>query len=79
MAVCKSCGATIKWLKTIRGKSMPVDAEPVELEDVDNGSLLVSRLGVTARVGEENKPDPNLEWYITHWATCPDGDQFRRK
>lgn len=29
MATCKSCGAEIIWLKTDRGKNIPVDAETV--------------------------------------------------
>ena len=27
---CKSCGRTVVWLKTLRGKSVPVDADSVE-------------------------------------------------
>lgn len=30
---CKGCGAQIVWFKTTAGKSMPVDAETVELGD----------------------------------------------
>ena len=29
MARCKGCGAEIFWIKTISGKSMPVDEKPV--------------------------------------------------
>jgi hypothetical protein len=28
MATCRSCGQSIVWMKTTRGKSMPVDARP---------------------------------------------------
>lgn len=30
---CRSCGAEIIWLKTDKGKSMPIDAHSVELGD----------------------------------------------
>lgn len=30
---CKGCGADIVWMKTTAGKSMPVDAETVEVGD----------------------------------------------
>ncbi len=28
---CKGCGASIRWIKTTRGKSMPVDPEEVTI------------------------------------------------
>jgi len=27
---CKSCGKAVVWLRTLRGKSMPVNADTVE-------------------------------------------------
>ena len=30
MSKCRTCGKEIVWLKTLRGKSMPVDAETVD-------------------------------------------------
>lgn len=32
---CRSCGADIVWLKTQRGKNIPVDAEDVVDEEVE--------------------------------------------
>lgn len=29
MTYCKACGAPIIWIKTLRGKSMPCNAQPV--------------------------------------------------
>jgi hypothetical protein len=44
VAACKSCGAGIHWIKTAKGKNMPVD------------------------------PDGT-----SHFATCPNADQHRKK
>lgn len=29
MSICRGCGASIDWITTTKGKSMPVDPEPV--------------------------------------------------
>ena len=30
---CKSCGASIVWIKTQKGKNMPCDADAVEYQE----------------------------------------------
>lgn len=56
--ICRSCGADIVWMKTVNGKSIPVDAETVH----DSGAELF---------------DSNF--HVSHFATCPDADKFRKK
>jgi len=34
-SLCRSCGAQIIWFKTDAGKNMPVDAETVEVGDLE--------------------------------------------
>jgi hypothetical protein len=65
-AKCRSCGAYIVWLKTKAGKNMPVDAD--SLDDVD----------LEAEAGEMPLFDPSAG-HISHFATCPNADQHRRK
>ena len=58
MSQCKSCGKAIVWLKTERGKNIPVDADSVSDKE--------------AKIF-----DPDT--MVSHFATCPDADRFRRK
>lgn len=64
---CKSCNAAIIWVKTVNGKTMPLDAEPV------GGTFLVesSQAGMqpTARAVAVRR---------SHFATCPQADQHRK-
>lgn len=79
MATCRSCGAEINWIKTKRGKNMPVDPEEVEWGDAENNDVLVSELGDVVHVSREIRdPHPNLRYYISHFATCPQGDDWRK-
>jgi hypothetical protein len=73
-ATCKSCGAPIRWAKTVSGKSMPVDVEPAANGNVvflDDKTVIVS--GPRARIeGDERR-------YTSHFATCPQASQHRRR
>ena len=72
---CRSCGAPTIRAKTVNGKTMPVDAEPV-----DDGNLHL----------EEGPKSPMpfvfvvtgcqcpREHYVSHFATCPDAGKWRR-
>ena len=75
MSQCKSCGANIKWVKTMRGKNMPVDEDSVGVSDCEDGDLLITESGRTFRVGEQNPPQELL--YVSHWSTCPKADSHR--
>lgn len=77
---CSSCGAPVIWAET-EHKRMPVDAEPVEGGNV---TLFLSTDGrVLATVGNGVQWDlfaEELEGrYVSHFATCPDADRWRRK
>ena len=79
MSNCRSCGAEIIWARTERGKRMPMDAAPVsnhaqsgvfvlrEMENPD-GPLVIAAWGL-----ENTEPH-----YISHFATCPQNDSWRR-
>lgn len=75
MAKCKLCGAEIRWIKTVAGKSMPCDPQPVaykyrlgakERIVTPNGEVLPC-----VTVGPEEKKDGL--GYVPHWATCKGG------
>lgn len=78
---CRACGARILFIKTVKGKSMPVDAEPVSFVPDTNGfAKYVTRDGlvVTGVIPLPGDKDVH-EGYISHFATCPSADAFRKK
>lgn len=89
MSKCKSCGAEIIWIKTKSGKAMPCNPQKISYRtappfpDVDqlcgNGQVLtlITPDGRVAR----GTFDPASEkiGYVSHFATCPAADSFRRR
>ena len=76
-ASCGSCHAEIRWGRTKAGKPIPVDAEPVEDGNLavrlDEGELRTR----VVRLGDPLEPG---EWRGTsHFATCPNADQHRKR
>lgn len=75
---CRSCGEPVFWARTSAGKSMPVDAEPVE-----GGNLaLTTRYDAqgTRFVEYVDPAQATLDAeprYVSHFATCPDSDRWR--
>lgn len=69
---CKSCKATITWVVTANGKRMPIDAEPSFKGNIRLDDRNVAHFGKAAAEMEGPR-------YISHFATCPQGPQHRRK
>lgn len=67
VAKCRSCGASIKWVLTEKGKWMPLDAEPVE-----GGNIAV------LNDGSYVSSDPGGMRYLSHFATCPQASAHRK-
>ena len=68
MSTCTGCGAAIRWTLTASGKRMPVDAKPekrIVLDDV--------------RLGDDPPTARVVDTYVSHFATCPDRDRFRKR
>ena len=67
----KGCGARILWVRTVKGKLLPVD---------DNDVVRVAVFGDQTATWEDLRKRPELaEVLKPHWATCPNADTFRRK
>lgn len=65
---CSGCGAAIRWALTPNGKRMPVDATPekrIVLDDV--------------RTGDDAPLARVIDTYVSHFATCPKANTFRKK
>jgi hypothetical protein len=67
VAHCSSCGAPIEWVKTTKGRNMPLD-----LRSRPNGNVTVREDGraVVGATGSGNR--------VSHFATCPNGPAHRK-
>lgn len=67
MGKCRSCGAEVIWVKTAKGKSMPLEAcAPSE------GNI---RITDNVAVYGQKGSGP----YISHFSTCPQAGDWRKK
>lgn len=77
---CRACGAEIMFIKSVAGKTIPVNAEQIAYQQKAGGSLKV----VTPNgevISGELAGDPQKATgigYISHFATCPEADKFRK-
>lgn len=80
-STCKKCGAQIIWIKTPRGKSMPVDAEPVTYWEKEKarGKVVTPNGEVISCEFTGELQTATGVGFISHWATCPFAENFRQK
>ena len=78
MSICRSCGAQIDWVKTTAGKNMPVEGEHVEYNDAEEGMVLITDGGNVYKVTPD-KHLPSVKGRISHFSTCPNADDWRKK
>lgn len=74
---CSSCGKPMVWVKTVNGKAMPIDAEPVadgNLVLAGDGTVRVLKKGEKGPVGA-GVPGP---YYKSHFATCSHPQHHRK-
>lgn len=80
MARCKSCGAEIIWIRTIGGKQMPCDPEPVPYwERLGASDRIVTANGEVLACEFEGDGAPTGRGHISHMGTCPQADKHRRR
>lgn len=78
-ARCRSCDAPVIWAYTPRGKRMPVDAELGPRPDGFSGALY--RLGseIDGTPTLERLPSAASEGYVSHFATCPEANDWSKR
>ena len=80
MSFCRSCGAEIKWIKMTSGKNMPVDVTKHIIKKDDSGKdVLVMEDGNVVRGTLTDAEHGNCMGYISHFSTCPNASQHRRR
>lgn len=78
---CRGCGAPIVFIRTPGGKAMPCDAEPVTYwQDALGLYKIVTPNGevVSAKLEGDAQKATGIG-YMSHFATCPAADKFRRR
>lgn len=73
---CRACGAEIGFVKTVAGKTMPVDPEEIQFVPGEGPEMFVTPDGLVL----QGKRDPHSKeiGYTSHFATCPEADKFRK-
>jgi hypothetical protein len=90
-ARCSSCGRPIVWALTDTGRRMPVDTIPVPpvlIPEARDGNVVLwfevdakDRPTGGQRVSfatEEQRKDPKVPLWRSHFATCPHASKHRR-
>lgn len=76
---CRACGAEIMFIRTMNGKTTPVDAEVVYFKVKEDGpEFYVLGNGTTKRGNRCSKYEADASGYISHFATCPNAEEFKR-
>lgn len=75
LAHCSGCDAPIIWTVTSKGKAMPVDADPAT---VGRGFRLEEHDGDEIRAVFTADPEPGEKLYVSHFASCPQANVFRK-
>ena len=73
---CRSCRAPVIWAVTRAGKRIPLDAAP---SATGNLVYVGQQLDGTEVVGAPRDGDPPEFRYVSHFATCPDAGEWRRR
>ncbi len=71
-ATCSTCNAPVLWVWTALGKKMPLDAEPNE-----RGNIGLDAHGFAVVLDMFSASD--VVRYTSHFASCPQAAQHRRK
>ena len=80
VTTCRACGAEIMFIKTVGGKSIPVDSDSVYyIQKKDGNKKIVTPNGevISADLTEDSAKATGIG-YISHFATCPEADKFRK-
>lgn len=79
-SACWGCGKPIGFLKTVKGKTMPVDPEPMYFVAAGGPNTYVTEDGSVVRGREPGPGESGVRiGYRSHFATCPAADSFRKR
>lgn len=79
---CKGCGKQILWTRMVSGKKMPCDPVGIRFAPAsrfggEGKDTFVTPEGIVLKGNRD--PEGEKLGYISHYATCPYGNSFRRR
>jgi len=79
-APCRGCKQEIGFIKTKGGKTMPVNTESMYFFPTEHGPELFVLPDGKVKRGRQmaTQIDGAAIGYISHFATCPEADSFRK-
>lgn len=77
---CRACGAEIGFIKTVAGKTMPVNPDcDMYIPNPKGPCWYVTPDGYVKNGFKVNEEKDGVEFgYTSHFATCPEADKFRK-
>ena len=77
---CRGCGAPIGFIKTVAGKSIPVDPEEIVYWQTPGGSKkIVTPNGEVVSAELAGNPQTATGvGFVSHFATCPEAEKFHK-
>lgn len=86
MSACRSCGAAILWCRTVATESKPSKSIPIDALEVDGEPRSYGAAGNMMLTGERDiitgapmVAVVNGGPLLSHFATCPQAKNWRRK
>jgi hypothetical protein len=84
MAICRSCGAEIFWLRLAPTDKNPNPrVNPIDAVPHPEGNLVIDRRRELFRFASGNEKElqkyHGKKLYISHFETCPNADRHRTK
>lgn len=85
MSRCSSCQAPIIWARTIARGEVPSRGIPLDAEPVASGNIRVvggdgvAHDGSVIEVAVSGLIDHDRPRYVSHFATCPDAQSWRKR
>ena len=79
---CRSCGRQIIWIRTRAGRNMPCDTTLINYSLDGNGTdNIVTPSGTVLRCNAQGISPEKADGagYISHFATCPNAANHRRR
>jgi hypothetical protein len=78
--ICRGCGERIGFIKTVAGKHIPVDLEEIRFVETPRGTdKFVMKDGTVVSGRRAEIFEESQIGYISHFATCPKANSFRRR
>ena len=79
MSRCRSCGAEIKFIKLTSGRFNPCDIAKRTMIKGEGYDVMITEKGKIIRGKFASVEEgANVEGYISHFATCPNAELFRK-